>query len=63
MYMRTFFVDVDMFYKSAHHCLYQICTWRFFIVAQRSSRCPYTLLLIELPTPVSQFSGHSNERK
>ena len=24
----------------------------FFIVAQRSSRCPYTLLLIELPTPV-----------
>jgi hypothetical protein len=25
---------------------------RFLIVAQRSSRCPYTLLLIELPTPV-----------
>jgi hypothetical protein len=24
----------------------------FSIVAQRSSRCPYTLLLIELPTPV-----------
>ena len=24
----------------------------FFIVSQRSSRCPYTLLLIELPTPV-----------
>jgi hypothetical protein len=24
----------------------------FFIVAQRSSRCLYTLLLIELPTPV-----------
>ena len=21
----TFFVDVDMFYKSAHHCLYQVC--------------------------------------
>ena len=26
----------------------------FFLVAQRSSRCPYTLLLIELPTPVYQ---------
>ena len=24
----------------------------FIIVSQRSSRCPYTLLLIELPTPV-----------
>jgi hypothetical protein len=28
MYMRTFFVDVDMLYKSAHHCLYQICKAR-----------------------------------
>jgi hypothetical protein len=27
----------------------------FFIVAQRSSRCPYTLLLIELPTNVRIF--------
>ena len=25
-----------------------------FIVAQRFSRCPYTLLLIELPTPVAK---------
>ena len=28
----------------------------FFIVSQRSSRCPYTLLLIELPTPVPELS-------
>ena len=28
----------------------------FFIVAQRSSRCPYTLLLIELPTPVVLYT-------
>ena len=27
----------------------------FFIVAQRSSRFPYTLLLIELPTPVIEY--------
>ena len=29
-------------------------SWCFFIVSQRSSRCPYTLLLIELPTPVNK---------
>ena len=26
----TFFVNVDMFYKSAHHCLYLVCrAWNF----------------------------------
>jgi len=23
--VHVFFVDVVMFYKSAHHCLYQVC--------------------------------------
>jgi hypothetical protein len=33
-------------------------TWKIAgIVAQRSSRCPYTLLLIELPTPVATFNN------
>jgi hypothetical protein len=27
------------------------------VVAQRSSRCPYTLLLIELPTPVPEMTS------
>jgi hypothetical protein len=31
----------------------------FFIVAQRSSRCPYTLLLIGLPTPVLKDYDHT----
>jgi hypothetical protein len=36
-------------YRGTSKIAGQLC---FFIVAQRSSRCPYTLLLIELPTPV-----------
>jgi hypothetical protein len=29
---------------------------QLFLIALRSSRCPYTLLLIELPTPVIPFT-------
>jgi hypothetical protein len=39
-------IDLGQPPKNALH------SWCFFIVAQRSSRCPYTLLSIELPTPV-----------
>jgi hypothetical protein len=35
----------------------------FFIVSQRSSRCPYTLLLIELPTPVVENNTGSAQQR
>ena len=41
-------IDLGQPPKNALH------SWCFLIVAQRSSRCPYTLLLIELPTPVNR---------
>ena len=45
-------IDLGQPPKNALH------SWCFFIVAQRSSRCPYTLLLIELPTPVILYISH-----